>query len=76
MKQEDFFEALKENLELDNPVNGETNLKDLEEWDSLTAMVLIGYIKENFDSTFSQNDVVAFTNVYSLIERIGKDNFH
>lgn len=76
MDKNDFFLRLQEDLELDKEVNGETNFKDLDEWDSMTAMVLIGLVNEEFSITLNSDDIENITTVNSLIERIGADKFN
>lgn len=76
MDKNDFFLRLQEDLELDKDVNGETNFKDLDEWDSMAAMVLIGLVNEEFSITLNSDDIENITTVNSLIERIGTDKFN
>lgn len=76
MDKNDFFLRLQEDLELDKEVNGETNFKDLDEWDSMAAMVLIGLVNEEFSITLNSDDIENITTVNSLIERIGADKFN
>ena len=52
MTKQDFFTNLKEELELEVALNGAINFKELDEWDSMTAMVLIGYVSSEFDDAF------------------------
>lgn len=75
MNKKDFFLRLQEDLELENEVNDKTNLKDLDEWDSMAAMVLIGLVNEEFSITLNSDDLEKITTVNSLIERIGTDKF-
>lgn len=76
MDKNDFFLRLQEDLELDKEVNGETNIKDLDEWDSMAAMVLIGLVNEEFSITLNSDDIENITSVNSLIERIGANKFN
>lgn len=75
MKTEKFLELITEELELDSLVETNTNLKELEEWDSMTAMLLIGLISNEFDKTLTAKDIGEITTVQSLIEKIGVENF-
>lgn len=50
MTKEEFLVEFQEMLQRDDPVEAETPLASLEEWDSLARMVLIAF----FDKTFGQ----------------------
>lgn len=76
MNKQDFISGLQEELELEINLTESTNLKDLEDWDSMAAMILIGYVSNTFDITLNANDIKAITTVESLIEKIGKDKFN
>jgi len=75
MQTNDFLELLVEELELESPLTVDTNLKELDEWDSMTAMLLIGVVSNEFGTTLSADDIKALTTVQSLIEKIGADQF-
>jgi len=53
----------------------ETNLKDLEEYDSLSVLAIIAMIDENFGKQLSSSDFSNVTTVDSLMELIGKQYF-
>lgn len=76
MNKEDFFLRVQEDLELEITVNEDTNIKDLDEWDSMAAMVLIGLVNEEFSITLNSDDLEKITTVNSLINRIGLDKFN
>lgn len=76
MKVNEFIEELKETLELEDiELNEDTNLKDLEEYDSLSVLSIIAMIDEKFGKKLSGQDFQSITTVMSLIELIGKDRF-
>jgi len=76
MKVSEFIEKLKETLELENEeLNEDTNLKDLEEYDSLSVLSIIAMIDENFGKQLSAQQFSDVTTVKSLIEKIGVENF-
>lgn len=75
MKTNEFILGLGEELELDTTLENSTNLKDLDEWDSMAAMVLIGYVSNEFGVTLNADDIRDITTVDSLIERIGLEKF-
>ena len=35
----------------------DTNFKDLDEWDSMTAMVLIGFVNQNFNKNLNSDEI-------------------
>ncbi|HCA07571.1 acyl carrier protein [Chryseobacterium sp.] len=75
MTKQEFLAELKENLEIESEFNFDTKLQELEEWDSMTAMVLIGYVSENFDTVLTSDDIESFNTVNDIIEKIGLDKF-
>lgn len=75
MQTNKFLELLVEELELESSLTLETNLKELEEWDSMTAMLLIGVVSNEFGKTLSAEDVKSLTTVQSLIDVIGSEQF-
>ena len=70
-----FLNELSEELELENVLELNTNLKELDEWDSMTAMLLIGYVSEKFKVTLNGGDISEIDTVGSLINKIGDDKF-
>lgn len=76
MKTNEFILGLAEELELETTLNTATNLKDLDEWDSMAAMVLIGYVSNEFGVTLNADDLRDITTVDSLIKRIGIEKFN
>lgn len=75
MDKLEFIKGLQEQLELETTLLLTTNLKELEEWDSLNAMVLISYVSETLGITLNGNDVNEITTVESLIKKVGENNF-
>lgn len=75
MEIEKFLKLLVEELELESPLTVSTNLKELEEWDSMVAMMLIGVVSNEFDMTLSAKDIEEITTVQSLINKIGVEKF-
>jgi acyl carrier protein len=77
MKIDNFIEILVEELELEqDDINFETNIKELDEWDSLTALMLIGFVNNKFEVSLTNQDLEKITNIKSLINIIGKDKFN
>ena len=78
IKTEDFIKELKEALEIkdeDQEITLETNLKDLEEYDSLSVLSIIAMIDKNFGKQIPSSDFAKVTTIKSLIDLIGKDYF-
>lgn len=75
MKVTDFLLGLQEELEFDSTLETTTNLKDLDEWDSMAAMLLIGFVSNEFDITLNGEDIKAISTIESLIEKIGVEKF-
>ena len=75
MNKDQFLVLLKEELELESDLTLETNFKELEEWDSMTAMLLIGVVSNEFDFNLTGDDIAELTTVQTLIDKIGSDKF-
>jgi acyl carrier protein len=76
MEKSVFLSRLQEELEFESELEVNTNIKDLEEWDSMAAMVLIGFVSDEFGMTLNADDIEAITTIESLIEKIGQDKFN
>ena len=78
MKKEEFIEELKDALEIedeDKKITLETNLKDLEEYDSLSVLSIIAMIDKNFGKQIPSADFTKVTTVNTLMDLIGKEYF-
>ena len=75
MNISEFTSQLQEELELEIDLVPETDLSQLEEWDSMAAMILIGFVSDNFGVLLNGDDIAKITTVNSLIERIGTGKF-
>lgn len=75
MKTQEFIKELAEELELETEVTIKTEFVELDEWDSMGAMILIGFVSDNFDVTLNAADIKALTTFQSLVERIGIEKF-
>ena len=76
MTRKEFIAELQEQLELETTLTESTNIKELDEWDSMTAMILIGYVTDTFDVNLNAEDLKSITTVNSLIDRIGAEKFN
>ena len=77
MKKSEFMEKLKDALEIDanKEITEETDLRYLEEYDSLGVLTIIAMVDENFGKQLSSPDFQKITTVSSLIKLIGEENF-
>ena len=78
MKTDDFINELKDALEIedeDQEITLETNLKELEEYDSLSVLSIIAMIDKNFGKQIPSLDFIKITTVKSLIDLIGEQYF-
>lgn len=76
MTKEEFIKKLQEELEIEEvELDADTDLKSLDEWDSMAAMVVIAMTDDLFGKTITANDIKVLTSVKSLIELIGEDKF-
>ena len=78
IKTKDFIKELKEALEIedeDQEITLETDLKELEEYDSLSVLSIIAMIDKNFGKQIPSSNFAKVTTVKSLMDLIGKDYF-
>ncbi len=78
MKTDDFIKELKEALEIENEdqeITLETNLKDLEEYDSLSVLSITAMIDKNFSKQIPSSDFIKITTIKNLMDLIGKEHF-
>lgn len=75
MNKQEFIDLFVEEVEIEDVVTEETELKSLPEWDSMAAMVTIGLVSDNFQIILKSQDMLELTTVGSLIEKIGLDKF-
>jgi len=77
IKKEEFLDSLKEVLEVedDDILTMDTNLKDLEEYDSLSVLVIVAMVDKKYKKQISSSDFEKVTTVNSLISLIGEEYF-
>ena len=78
MKKEEFIKGLKEALEIedeDKEITQETDLRYVEEYDSLSVLAIIAMIDKNFGKQIPSSDFLKVTTVSSLMDLIGKEYF-
>jgi len=77
IKKEEFLNSLKEILEIEDyeTLTMDTNLKDLDEYDSLSVLVIVAMVDKKFKKQIASSDFEKVTTVNSLISVIGKEYF-
>ncbi|GAJ00527.1 unnamed protein product [marine sediment metagenome] len=78
MKKKEFIDELKDALEIedeDQEITLETDLRYVEEYDSLSVLAIIAMIDKNFGKQIPSSDFSKITTVSSLMELIGKEYF-
>jgi len=78
IKIEHFIDELKDALEIedeDQEITLETDLRYVEEYDSLSVLAIIAMIDKNFGKQIPSSDFSKITTVSSLMELIGKEHF-
>jgi acyl carrier protein len=75
MTRSEFVIALAEELELEVEINESTDLKGLDDWDSMAAMILIGFVSNTFDVNLNADDIKEISTIETLINKIGIEKF-
>jgi acyl carrier protein len=75
MTREEVYEKLNEIFQDvfddgDITVNDETTAADIDGWDSLMHITLVGTVEDEFDIKFSVKDIAAMKNVGQMVDRI------
>lgn len=75
MKTSVFLEKLQEELEEDQTLTLDTNLKQLESYDSISLLSVIAFVDENFNKKMDTKQFKDVEKVSDLVAIIGKENF-
>ncbi|MGU3374222.1 phosphopantetheine-binding protein [Chryseobacterium sp. M5A1_1a] len=75
MKTSVFLEKLQEELEEDQALTLDTNLKELESYDSISLLSVIAFVDENFNKKIDTKQFKDIQTVADLVNSIGKENF-
>ena len=68
---EDFLKELQKELEIENTTfQLDTNLKDCDEWDSMTVLSLMSFVEIKYSIVLSSKDIENITTVRSLAEKL------
>lgn len=68
MELQEFIEKFAEAIEVENveDLNGETVFRELDEWSSLSVMLLVAFYDEEFEKEIGDKDIKACTTVDDL----------
>jgi acyl carrier protein len=75
MTNKEFFNKLQEAIETDVTIDENTNLKSLPEYSSLTTLLIIAFIDENFGKSLTAKELNSVNSVKSLMDLIGDNQF-
>ncbi|ETN92832.1 Phosphopantetheine attachment site [Gammaproteobacteria bacterium MOLA455] len=62
-----LLDELKEIFEVDQ-IDTTLNFEELEEWDSLNALVLLGYLEDQLGTQMAAEDIVKFPTIGDFLE--------
>ncbi len=76
MKNNDFFRELKEALEFEDvEFTEKTEFRKIDGYDSLHVMMIIAFVDSRFGKRLTARQLFNITDVRSLMELIGLENF-
>ncbi len=75
MKIDLFLKKLQEALEEDTPLNSNTFFSELSNFDSMSIMILIAFIDENFNEKIPASQFKEIKDIKGLINSIGVNHF-
>jgi len=77
MKKEEFIKELEDALEIeeDKHITVETDLRYIEEYDSLSVLAIIAMVDKNFHKLIPSIDFAKLTTVSNLMDLIGREHF-
>lgn len=77
MKKNEFIDKLKKALEIDSDkeITENTDLRNLEEYDSLAQLAIIAVVDKAFGKQLSADNLMSITSVEDLVKIIGQDKF-
>jgi acyl carrier protein len=76
MKKNDFYDELQEALEFEEvKLTEKTEFRKIDGYDSLHVMMIIAFVDSRFGKRLTAKQLFNITDVRSLMELIGLDNF-
>ena len=77
MKKSDFLEGITKVFDIEGTeITEAANIKEFEEYDSLSLISLMAFIYQNFNRRLTAKEIYAVTTIENLMDLIGKDNFN
>lgn len=71
MTFEEKLNLLEEMMELEeNTLSGKENLEDIDEWDSMSKLYLVSWVKKNMKKTLSIEEIKQFSTVNDICNYI------
>lgn len=75
MNVEQFCNLLKDELKEQSAVTAETNFKELENYGSLSAVLVMQLVEDHFDVKINPRGFRGITTVNDLVDAIGREKF-
>lgn len=75
MKTAIFLEKLQQEIEEKEKLTVETNLNELESYDSISLLSVIAFVDDNFENKIDTDRFKDIETVSDLMDIIGRDNF-
>jgi len=76
MKKESFFNELQEALEFEDiKFTEKTEFKKIDGYDSIHVMMIIAFVDSKFSKRLTAKELYNITDLHSLMELIGLENF-
>lgn len=75
MKIEEFCELIRTELKEESTINPTTNFKELENYGSLSAVVILQLVEDKFDVKINPRGFRSVNTVNDLVDIIGADKF-
>lgn len=71
MTYQEKLELLEEMMELEeNTLSGNENLEDIDEWDSMSKLYLVSWVKKNMKKKLATEEIMQFRTVNDICEYI------
>lgn len=75
MKVEDFCELIRTELKEENKITLDTSFKELENYGSLSAVVILDLVEQRFDVKINPRGFRNISTIQNLIDAIGAERF-
>ena len=67
---EEFIKIIKQELEIESNITENTRFKDLEEWDSMCALILSSLLSERYKLDIKPNEFQNYDTITDLYNKI------